>query len=173
VLIGVSTTRGLFTEDVIRKVAMNSDRPIIFPLSNPTDRCECTPEQAYRWTEGKALVAAGVQFPDVLIGDRTFHPGQANNFYIFPALALAAYATRPRRIDGAMWIAAARALADQVDQASRDKGMLFPRQDDILETEVTTAARTAESIFERGLATVDRPVDLRAWLKGMIYRAVY
>jgi malate dehydrogenase (oxaloacetate-decarboxylating)(NADP+) len=83
VLIGVSTTGGLFTEDVIRKMAMNSERPIIFPLSNPTDRCECTPEQAYGWTGGKALVAAGVQFPDAMIGGRTIHPGQANNFYIF------------------------------------------------------------------------------------------
>ncbi len=173
VLIGVSTTHGLFTEAVVKAVAANTDRPIIFPLSNPTDKAECTPEQAYSWTGGKALFAAGVQFPDVTIDGAAFHPGQANNFYIFPAFGLAIYATKPKRIDDKMWIAAAKGSADQVDQASRDKGMLFPRQSDILQTEITTAARTAEHIFDRGLATVDRPDDIRAWLEGMIYTPSY
>jgi malate dehydrogenase (oxaloacetate-decarboxylating)(NADP+) len=173
VLIGVSTTHGLFTEEVVRGVAANTDRPIIFPLSNPTEKAECTPAQAYRWTEGKALFAAGVQFPDVILNGKTYHPGQANNFYIFPAFGLAIYATKPKRIDDKMWIAAAQGSADQVDQASRDKGMLFPHQRDILETEITTAVRTAEHIFDRGLATVSRPDDIRAWLKGMAYTPAY
>jgi len=173
ILIGVSTVGGLFTETVIKNIARNVDRPIIFPLSNPTDKAECTPEQAYRWTDGKALVAAGVQFPDVTIDGRTFHPGQANNFYIFPAIGLAVYATRPRRIDERMFIAAARGSADQVSHADRDKGMLFPPQNDILETEITTAVRIAEHIFERGQATVDRPDDIRAWIKAMTYKPVY
>jgi malate dehydrogenase (oxaloacetate-decarboxylating)(NADP+) len=173
VLIGVSTVGGLFTERVIRDMAKNVDRPIIFPLSNPTDKAECTPTQAYEWTDGKALVAAGVQFPDVTVGGKTFHPGQANNFYIFPAIGLAVYATRPKRIDDRMFVAAARGSADQVSQADRDKGMLFPRQDDILETEITTATRVAEYIFEKGQATVQRPDDLRAWIKAMTYKPVY
>ena len=172
-LIGVSTTHGLFTEDVVKAVAANTDRPIIFPLSNPTDKAECTPEQAYAWTDGKALFAAGVQFPDVTVNGKTYHPGQANNFYIFPAFGLAIYATKPKRIDDRMWIAAAQGSADQVDQAARDKGMLFPPQSDILETEITTAARVAEHIFDRGLATVDRPDDIRAWLKGQTYTPSY
>ncbi len=172
-LIGVSTTHGLFTEDVVKAVAANTDRPIIFPLSNPTDKAECTPEQAYAWTDGKALFAAGVQFPDVTVNGKTYHPGQANNFYIFPAFGLAIYATKPKRIDDRMWIAAAQGSADQVDQAARDKGMLFPPQSDILETEITTAARVAEHIFDRGLATVDRPDDIRAWLKSQTYTPSY
>ena len=172
-LIGVSTTHGLFTEDVVKAVAANTDRPIIFPLSNPTDKAECTPEQAYAWTDGKALFAAGVQFPDVTVNGKTYHPGQANNFYIFPAFGLAIYATKPKRIDDRMWIAAAQGSADQVDHAARDKGMLFPPQSDILETEITTAARVAEHIFDRGLATVDRPDDIRAWLKGQTYTPSY
>ncbi|MBD8737169.1 NAD-dependent malic enzyme [Sphingomonas sp. CFBP 13706] len=172
-LIGVSTTHGLFTEDVVKAVAANTDRPIIFPLSNPTDKAECTPEQAYAWTDGKALFAAGVQFPDVTVNGKTYHPGQANNFYIFPAFGLAIYATKPKRIDDRMWIAAAQGSADQVDQATRDKGMLFPPQSDILETEITTAARVAEHIFDRGLATVDRPDDIRAWLKSQTYTPSY
>jgi malate dehydrogenase (oxaloacetate-decarboxylating)(NADP+) len=173
ILIGVSTVGGLFTETVIRNMAQGTDRPIIFPLSNPTDRAECTPQQAYEWTSGKALVAAGVQFPDVTLNGKTFHPGQANNFYIFPAIGLAVYATRPKRIDDRMFIAAARGSADQVGQADRDKGMLFPPQDDVLETEITTATRVAEHIFNQDQATVERPDDIRAWIKAMIYRPVY
>ncbi len=173
ILIGVSTVGGLFTETVIRTMAKKVDRPIVFPLSNPTSKAECTPRQAYEWTEGKALVAAGVQFPDVTLEGKTFHPGQANNFYIFPAMGLAVYATRPKLIDDRMFIAAARGSADQVGKAERDKGMLFPPQDDILETEVTTATRIAEHIIENGQATVDRPDDIRAWIKAMTYRPVY
>jgi malate dehydrogenase (oxaloacetate-decarboxylating)(NADP+) len=173
VLIGVSTTPGLFTEAVVKAVAANTDRPIIFPLSNPTDKAECTPEQAFTWTDGKVLFAAGVQFPDVTVDNRTYHPGQANNFYIFPAFGLAIFATKPKRIDDRMWIAAAQGSADQVDQASRDRGMLFPPQSDILQTEITTAVRIAEHIFDRGLATVDRPGDIRAWLKGLTYTPAY
>jgi malate dehydrogenase (oxaloacetate-decarboxylating)(NADP+) len=173
ILIGVSTVGGLFTETVIRNMAQGTNRPIIFPLSNPTDRAECTPEQAYEWTGGRALVAAGVQFPDVTMNGKTFHPGQANNFYIFPAIGLAVYATRPKHIDDRMFIAAARGSADQVGQADRDKGMLFPPQDDILETEITTATRVAEHIFNQDQATVERPGDIRAWIKAMTYRPVY
>lgn len=172
-LIGVSTTHGLFTQGVVKAVTANTDRPIIFPLSNPTDKAECTPEQAYAWTDGKALFAAGVQFPDVTVNGKTYHPGQANNFYIFPAFGLAIYATKPTRIDDRMWIAAAQGSADQVDQAARDKGMLFAPQSDILETEITTAVRVAEHIFDRGLATVDRPDDIRAWLKSQTYTPAY
>ncbi len=173
VLIGVSTTHGAFTEGVIKAMAKHVDRPIIFPLSNPTDKAECTPEQAYTWTDGKALVACGVQFPDVTVNGKTFHPGQANNFYIFPAVGLAVYATKPKRITDRMFIAAAKASADQVSQGDRDKGMLFPKQSHILEVEITTATRLAESIFDAGEATVERPRDIRAWIEGLTYKPVY
>ncbi len=173
VLIGVSTVKGLFTKAVVEKMAAQTDRPIIFPLSNPTDRAEATPEQLYGWTGGKALVACGVQFPDVIIDGKTFHPGQANNFYIFPAIGLAVYATRPKLINDNMFIEAARGNADQVSQSDRDKGMLFPKQSDILETELTTAARIAEFIFEKGDATVERPPDIRAWLEALSYKPAY
>ncbi len=173
VLIGVSTTHGAFTEGVIRAMAKNVDRPIIFPLSNPTDKAECTPEQAYTWTDGKALVACGVQFPDVTVNGKTYHPGQANNFYIFPAIGLAVYATRPKRITDRMFIEAAKASADQVSRDDRDRGMLFPKQSHILETEITTATRVAEHIFDQGEATVDRPKDVRAWIEAMTYKPEY
>ena len=173
VLIGVSTTGGAFTEAAVKAMAKNVDRPIIFPLSNPTDKAECTPEQAYTWTDGKALVACGVQFPDVMVNGKTYHPGQANNFYIFPAIGLAVYATRPKRITDKMFIEAARASADQVSKDDRERGMLFPKQSHILETEITTATRVAEYIFDQGLATVERPKDVRAWIEAMTYKPEY
>ena len=173
ILIGVSTTQGAFTEKVVKTMAQHVERPIIFPLSNPTDKAECTPEQAYAWTDGKALVACGVQFPDVTVNGKTFHPGQANNFYIFPAVGLAVYATKPRRITDRMFITAAKASADQVGQGDRDKGMLFPKQSHILEVEITTATRLAESIFDAGEATVERPRDVRAWIEDLAYKPEY
>ncbi|MGU3360838.1 NAD-dependent malic enzyme [Methylobacterium sp. M6A4_1b] len=173
VLVGVSTVGGLFTESVVKAMAGLCAQPVIFPLSNPTDNAECTPEQAYAWTGGRALVACGVQFPEVAIEGRTLHPGQANNVYIFPAIGLAVYATRPSRIDDALFIAAAYGTADQVSRADRDRGMLFPRQTQILETELTTATRVAEAIFDAGQATVARPADIRAFLKGLRYRPRY
>lgn len=173
ILIGVSTTGGAFTETVVKTMARHVERPIIFPLSNPTDKAECTPEQAYTWTDGKALVACGVQFPDIEIDGQTFRPGQANNFYIFPAVGLAVYATRPKRITDRMFITAAHASADQVSQADRNKGMLFPKQSNILEVELTTAVRLAESIFDAGEATVERPQDVRAWIEGLVYKPEY
>ena len=173
VLIGVSTTGGAFTEEVVKAMAKHCDRPIVFPLSNPTDKAECTPEQAYTWTDGKALVACGVQFPDCTVGGKAFHPGQANNFYIFPAVALAVYATKPKRITDRMFIDAARASADQVSRDDRDRGMLFPPQSKILDVEITTAARVAEAMFERGEATVEKPTDVRAWIESLTYKPEY
>lgn len=173
IIIGVSTAGGLFTKSVVQAMSNNTERPIIFPLSNPTDKAECTAEQAYEWSDGKALFAAGVQFPDVTYKGKTFIPGQANNFYIFPALALAVYVTKPKRIDDAMWLAAAKGCADQVKKSQREKGMLFPRQDHILDIEMNTATRIVMDIFERDLATVDEPADIFDWIKGQTYRPSY
>lgn len=173
ILIGVSTVGGMFSEQVIKTMYKQSPRPIIFPLSNPTDCAEATPEQLYQWTDGNALVACGVQFDDVTLGDKTFHPGQANNVYIFPALALAVYATRPERITDELFIAAAHGCADQVSAGQREQSMLYPSQKNILEVEITTAVRIAEHIFSRDAATVKRPKDLRAWIESLLYRPEY
>jgi len=173
ILIGVSTRGGAFTQKVVETMSKLNDRPIIFALSNPTDKAECTAEQAYTWSRGKALYAAGVQFPDVTLNGRTFHPGQANNFYIFPAIGLATYVARPRRLNDACFIAAAEASADQVDSSLRAKGMLFPSQANILETEVTTATRVAEFMFDQGLAQVERPRDIRSWIERQLYKPEY
>jgi malate dehydrogenase (oxaloacetate-decarboxylating)(NADP+) len=173
VLIGVSTKGGAFTQKVIEAMSRLNDRPIIFALSNPTNKAECSAEEAYRWSNGKALFAAGVQFPDVTLNGQTFHPGQANNFYIYPAVGLATFVARPRRITDACFIVAAQASADQVGPDLRAKGMLFPSQANILETEVTTATRVAEFMFEQGLAQAERPRDIRGWIEGQLYQPQY
>jgi malate dehydrogenase (oxaloacetate-decarboxylating)(NADP+) len=168
-LIGFSTKGGAFNRQIVEAMSKLNERPIFFALSNPTDKAECTAEQAYTWSNGKALYAAGVQFPEVTLNGKTFHPGQANNFYIFPAIGLATYVARPRRLTDACFIVAAEASADQVGPELRAKGMLFPSQANILETEVTTATRVAEFIFDQGLAQVKRPPDIRAWIEGQLY----
>jgi malate dehydrogenase (oxaloacetate-decarboxylating)(NADP+) len=173
ILIGVSTKGGAFDQKVVEAMSRHNERPIIFALSNPTDRAECSAEQAYTWSQGKALFAAGVQFPEVTINGETFHPGQANNFYIFPAIGLATYVARPQRITDECFIVAAQASADQVGPDLRARGMLYPSQSEILETEVTTATRIAEFMFDKGLAKAKRPADIRAWIEGQLYLPRY
>lgn len=173
VLIGVSTSGGAFTQEIVEAMSALNERPIIFPLSLPQKNAECTAEQAYEWSNGQALFAAGLQFPEVTLNGRTFYPGQANNFYIFPALGLAVYATCPRHITDELIIESARALADQVDLAAQERGRLFPPQSDILDVSITSATRIAEFIFDQGAATVERPKDIRAWIESLTYTPHY
>ena len=173
VLIGVSTAGGTFTQAVVEAMCKLTDRPIIFPLSNPTEKCELMPDKAYEWSKGKVLYASGVQFEDVTYEGKTYHPGQANNFYIFPAVGLATYCAKPSRLTDECFIAAAQASADQVGDDLRNKGMLYPSQANILETEITTAIRVVEFMFDKGLATVERPKDIRAFVEGKLYKPAY
>ena len=169
ILIGVSTTQGLFTREVVEAMSGLNARPVIFSLSNPTEKTECLPEQAYAWSKGQALYAAGVQFPDVTIDGKVFHPGQANNFYIYPAIGLAVYVARPKLLTDECFIVAAQAMADQVGDEMRAVGRLFPDQSNILQTEVTTAVRVVEFMFDNGVAQVERPPDIRAWIEAQLY----
>lgn len=173
VLVGVSTAGGAFTQEVVEAMAELNERPVIFALSLPEKNSECTAEQAYQWSDGRALFAAGIQFPEVELNGKTFYPGQANNFYIFPALGLAVYATCPDIITDEMVIEAAKALADQVSPIFQERGRLFPPQSDILEVSITSATRIAEYIFDKGAATVERPQDIRAWIESLTYSPHY
>ncbi|MFT8334944.1 NAD-dependent malic enzyme [Acetobacter orientalis] len=173
VLVGVSTAGGAFTQEVVEAMAELNERPVIFALSLPEKNSECTAEQAYQWSDGRALFAAGIQFPEVELNGKTFYPGQANNFYIFPALGLAVYATCPDIITDEMVIEAAKALADQVSPIFQERGRLFPPQSDILEVSITSATRIAEYIFDKGAATVERPQDIRAWIESQTYSPRY
>ena len=172
-IIGVSTVGNTFTRPVIEAMSRLNERPIILALSNPTEHAECTPEAAYQWSKGKALYAAGVQFPPVSYGGRTFLPGQANNFYIFPAVGMAIYATQTKRVTDEMFIEAAHALADQVTAEQLQQGLLYPPQADILETEIKVAARVAKVVFDSNLARVARPDDCEAFIRSHVYKPEY
>lgn len=162
-----------FTQAVVEKMSEINERPIIFALSNPTSKVECTAEQAYTWSKGKALFAAGVQFPEFEMNGKTFLPGQANNFYIYPAIGLATYAARPLLLDDECFIVAAHATANQVTAEMQKKGMLYPSQHNILETEITTAVKIAEYMFDNGLAQAERPENIRSWIEEKLYNPQY
>jgi len=172
-LIGVSTVGGAFTQKIVQSMSRINERPIILALSNPTEHAECTAEQAYQWSEGKAIYAAGVQFPKVTYLGEEFIPGQANNFYIFPAVGMAVYATQAKRVSDQMFIEAARAVAAQVPEELLQKGMLYPPQSDILEIEIKTAARVAQLVFDSGMAQVNKPDDMEVFIREKVYKPEY
>jgi len=139
----------------------------------PTEHAECTPEQAYTWSKGKAIYAAGVQFAPVHYNGQTFLPGQANNFYIFPAVGMAIFATQAKRVTDEMFIEAGQAVADQVPSELLKQGLLYPLQSNILESEIQTAARVAKLVFDSGLARVARPADMVAFIREHVYKPEY
>lgn len=172
-IIGVSTVPKLFNQRVIEAMARVNERPVIFPYSNPTSRSECTAEEAYTWSGGRAIFASGSPFQPVRFGGRTFIPGQGNNVYIFPAIGLAVLATGAKRIPQKVFIRAARAVAEQVSDSQLDSGLIYPHQSQIFEASLNTAVRVAEMIFDEGLAGVDRPGDMDSFVRGFAYRPVY
>ena len=172
-IIGVSTIGGAFTQKVVESMSRINDRPVILALSNPTEHAECTAEQAYSWSKGKAIYAAGVQFAPVHYKGQTFLPGQANNFYIFPAVGMAIFATQAKRVTDEMFIEAGQAVADQVAPELLKQGLLYPLQSNILETEIQTAARVAKLVFDSGLARVERPADMVAFIRRHVYKPEY
>jgi malate dehydrogenase (oxaloacetate-decarboxylating)(NADP+) len=169
----VSTIGGAFNRAVIEAMSAVNERPVILALSNPTSCAECTPEQAYTWSKGKALYAAGVPFSPVQLNGVTYLPGQANNFYIYPAIGMAVYATEAKRITDKLFIEAAKAVADQVPADLLKQGLLYPLQSNILETEIKTAAHVAGVIFDEGYAGIARPADLEAFIRSHVYRPNY
>jgi malate dehydrogenase (oxaloacetate-decarboxylating)(NADP+) len=172
-IIGVSTIGGAFSQKVVETMARVNERPVILALSNPTEHAECTPEQAYTWSKGKAIYAAGVQFEPVHHNGQTFLPGQANNFYIFPAVGMAIFATQAKRVTDEMFIETGQAVADQVPADLLSQGLLYPLQSNILETEIQTAARVAKLVFDSGLARVSRPTDFVSFIREHVYKPEY
>jgi malate dehydrogenase (oxaloacetate-decarboxylating)(NADP+) len=172
-IIGVSTVPKLFNQAVIEAMARINDRPIIFPYSNPTSRSECTAEEAYKWSDGRAVFASGSPFPAVEINGNTLIPGQGNNVYIFPAMGMAVLATEAKRVTEEMFIIAARAVAEQVTEANLATGLIYPPTSNILSASLHAAARIAEYIFDHDLAAIPRPADIDAHIHEQAYKPVY
>jgi malate dehydrogenase (oxaloacetate-decarboxylating)(NADP+) len=172
-IIGVSGIPKLFTREVIETMAEINQRPIIFPYSNPTSRSECSAEEAYRWSNGRAIFASGSPFPPVDIGGRKFVPNQGNNVYIFPAMAMALFATEAKRVTDEMFLTAAQAIAEQVSEDNLAAELIYPPRERIFSASLHVAERVATCIFDQGLARVPRPADVGALIRSRVYRPVY
>ena len=172
-IIGVSTVPKAFNQPVIEAMARINDRPIIFPYSNPTSRSECTAEEAYRWSGGRAVFASGSPFAPVQIDGKTLVPGQGNNVYIFPAMGMAVLATEATRVTEEMFIIAAKGVAEQVTDANLATGLIYPPTSNIFDASLHTAAKIAAYIFDKGLARIPRPADVEAHIRASAYKPVY
>jgi malate dehydrogenase (oxaloacetate-decarboxylating)(NADP+) len=172
-IIGVAATPGTFTQEVIETLGAINERPIVFALSNPTSKAECTAEQAYRWSGGRALFASGSPFDAVTLNSRTFVPRQGNNSYIFPGVGLGAIACGARRITDEMFMAAARTLAEQVTEADLAQGSLYPPLSKVRDVSAHIAAALAEVAYRAGLATGPRPDDVLSFVRAQMYEPRY
>lgn len=172
-LIGVSGMPATFTREIVGQMAALNARPIIFALSNPTSKAECTAEQAYGWSDGRAIFASGSPFPAVELNGRRYVPGQGNNIYIFPGVGLGALVSEAREVTDAMFLAAARTLAGMVEAGDLEQGRVYPPLTKIREVSLRIAAAVAEVAHDSGLAACARPADLTADLRARMFEPVY
>jgi malate dehydrogenase (oxaloacetate-decarboxylating) len=171
-LVGLSGQRGAFNEEIIRAVDAHTPYPIIFALSNPTSRCEAAPENVYRWTAGRATVATGSPFKDVLF-EGSLHPvGQGNNAFIFPGVGLGAILCGASRVTESMF-AAAEALADYVDPLRLEQGAVYPRIQQLRSASKRVAMAVILQALEDGVAAETPPEDLEAFVEARMWRPEY
>ena len=159
-IIGVSAQGGAFTEDVVKAMSEVNVRPMIFALSNPTSKAECTAKQAYTWSEGKCLFACGSPFAPVAVGNKTFVPRQGNNSYVFPGIGFGCIFVRAKTIPNQIFLTAAKTLANLVSESDLANGSLYPPLSQVRELSAHIAVAVADYCFKNGLAQVERPADL-------------
>ena len=173
-IIGVSTIGGAFTQTRCRGNGTDQQTSVILAIVEPDRACGVHTRAGVHLVEGKGDLCCGVQFPPVHLDGRTFLPGQANNFFIFPAVGMAIYVTQAKRVTDEMFIeAAAGSRRSGAADALLKQGLLYPLQANILETEIKTAARVAKLVFDSGLARVDRPSDVEAFVRRHVYKPEY
>jgi len=169
-LIGATGAPGTFTREIIEQMAAINDRPVIFALSNPTSKAECTAEQAYQWSRGRAVFASGSPFGQVTLNGHHFHPGQGNNAYVFPGIGLGVVACRARYIPDDIFLAAARTLAGLVSRADLDRGSLYPPLRNIRSVSLAIAVSVAETAYAMKLARLKRPRNIETALSRFMYQ---
>ena len=172
-LIGVAAVGGTFTREVLEEMARLNERPIIFALSNPTSKAECTAEEAYRYTNGRALFACGSPFDPVSVNGNRFVPRQGNNSYIFPGVGLGAIASGSRQVTDEMFMSAAHSLARDVTESDLAQGSLYPALPRIREVSANIATAVAEVAFRRNLTIGPAPADVSALVRERMYDPKY
>jgi malate dehydrogenase (oxaloacetate-decarboxylating)(NADP+) len=172
-ILGLSGQPGSFPKEVIETMAKINKRPIIFALSNPTSKAECTAEEAYRWSKGRAIFASGSPFDAVKLGNKTLVPGQGNNVYIFPGVGLGAVVSCSSRVTDAMFLAATHALANLVSESDLALGCVYPPLSRIREVSAKIAYEVARIAFDTGLAQCEEPEDLMADIRSRMYQPIY
>lgn len=172
-LIGVAGAGGAFTREIVEHMAEIQARPIIFALSNPTSAAECTAEQAYAWTRGRAVFASGSPFAPVMLDGVTHVPGQGNNVYVFPGIGLGALACNSRVVTESMFLAAARVLAGEVGEEDLASGRVYPTLKKIRDVSLRIAVAVAEEAWRHGAASCPRPADVEAFIREQMFEPCY
>jgi len=173
ILVGVTAVGGLFTEEIVREMATHVERPILFPLSNPTTKAECTAEQAFEWTNGNCIFASGSPFAPVEMDDgRVFFPSQCNNMYVFPGIGLGATVCGAKRVTDRMLYIAAAALAEFVPPEDLEKGQVFPRVEKIRQVSHHIAVAVVKEAIQDGLATTITEEDMDD-IPGLVSKKMY
>jgi len=172
-LLGLSGQPQTFTQDIVQAMAELNERPVIFALSNPTSMAECTAEQAYTWSDGRAVFASGSPFDPVEYGNRTFVPGQGNNAYIFPGVGLGVIVSQSRIVTDEMFLAAAHSLANQVKESDIERGRVYPPLSEIRHVSATIAAKVCKMAYDNGFTDKEEPKDILADVHQYMYQPVY
>jgi malate dehydrogenase (oxaloacetate-decarboxylating)(NADP+) len=172
-IVGVSGQPQMFTREVVEAMSEINERPIVFALSNPTSKSECTAADAYTWSGGRAIFASGSPFPAFDWQGRRLVPSQANNAYVFPGVGLGAIAAGARRVTNEMFLAAARTLADCAGDSDLSHGSLFPPLDRIRAISASIATAVAAVAYERGLATEPAPQELYGFIERQMFDPGY
>lgn len=175
VLIGVAAIGGAFTKQILQDMAAINKRPIIFALSNPTSKAECTAEQCYKYTEGRGIFASGSPFdPVTLPSGQTLYPGQGNNSYVFPGVALGVIACGVKHIGEEVFLTTAEVIAQQVSEKHLQEGRLYPPLATIQQVSVKIAVKIAEEAYKNNTAsTYPQPKDLEAFIRSQVYSTDY